>query len=74
MIRKILKWTGITLLTVILVVIVLIAVRQNLTFDAPYPDVRSSTDSAVIARGKEISIWPRTLRRLPLQRQCRFGV
>lgn len=28
-----------------------VASRQNLTFDAPYPEVVASTDSAVIARG-----------------------
>ena len=58
MIRKILKWTGIILLTVMLVLVLLIAVRQNLTFEAPYPNVKASADSAVIARGKEIAFGP----------------
>jgi mono/diheme cytochrome c family protein len=30
---------------------VFVAARQNLKFDAPYPEVAASTDSAVIARG-----------------------
>jgi mono/diheme cytochrome c family protein len=54
MIRRILKWTGITLLTIILLVVVAVASRQNLKFEAPYPAIKSSTDSAVIARGKEV--------------------
>lgn len=58
MIRKILKWTGITLLTVILVLVLLVAVRQNLTYEAPYPNIKASTDSAIIARGKEIAFGP----------------
>ena len=35
-----------------------VASRQNLTYDAPYPDIKASTDSAVIARGKEIVFGP----------------
>lgn len=33
---------------------VFIALRQNLTFDTPYPDVTASTDSAVVERGRYI--------------------
>ncbi len=31
-----------------------VAARQNLKFDAPYPDITASTDSAVIARGRYV--------------------
>jgi len=54
MIKKIFKWTGIVLLTLIVAVIIVVASRQNLKYDAPYPDIKASTDTAVIARGKHI--------------------
>jgi mono/diheme cytochrome c family protein len=56
--KKILKWSGIILLILILGVSVTVMSRQNLKFDSPYPDVKSSTDSAVIARGKELVFGP----------------
>jgi mono/diheme cytochrome c family protein len=55
MIRKILKWTGIVILSLILIVVIAVASRQNLQFDAPYPEVKATTDSAAIAHGKEIA-------------------
>ena len=54
MIKKIFKWTGIVLLMLIVAVIIVVASRQNLKYDAPYPDIKASTDTAVIARGKHI--------------------
>jgi len=54
MIKKILKWTGILLLTLIVAITVVVASRQNLKYDAPYPDLKASTDSAVIAKGKHL--------------------
>jgi mono/diheme cytochrome c family protein len=54
MIKKILKWTGLTVLALILLSVVTIAFRQNLKYDAPYPKIKASKDSAVIARGREI--------------------
>lgn len=56
--RKILKWTGIILLVIIAGLYTTILLMQNKTFDAPYPDVKASTDSAVIARGKELVYGP----------------
>lgn len=56
MIKKILKWTGIVFLLLIIVLVVTVSLRQNLRYDAPYPDLHASADSAVIARGKEI-VW-----------------
>jgi len=58
MILKILKWTGIIIGSILLLVTITVAMRQNLKFDAPYPEISATTDSAVIARGKEIIIGP----------------
>src|SRR5690348_11394622 len=55
---KILKWTGIIIVTIILGLTITVMSRQNLKFDGPYPNVRSSKDSAVIARGKELVFGP----------------
>lgn len=52
--KKIAKWTGIILLFIIVSVSALTASRQNLAYEAPYPDIKASTDSAVIARGKHV--------------------
>lgn len=52
MIKKILKWTGIILLIIIAGVTIVTASRQHLKYDAPYPAIHASTDTAVIARGK----------------------
>lgn len=52
MIKKILKWTGIILLVLIAGVTIVTASRQHLKYDAPYPEIHASKDTAVIARGK----------------------
>lgn len=54
MLRKILKWTGIAVLMVIIGVTVATALRQHLTYEAPYPDIKASADPAVIEKGKNI--------------------
>jgi mono/diheme cytochrome c family protein len=58
MIKKILKWTGIILLVLIAGISITVASRQHLTYSTPYPDVIASTDSAIIARGKELIFGP----------------
>jgi hypothetical protein len=58
MIKKILKWTGIILLLLVLAATVVTASRQNLKYEAPYPDIKASTDSNLIARGKELIYDP----------------
>lgn len=55
---KILKWTGISLLTLLLVLSAVIVMRQNLTYDAPYPAITASRDSATIERGRQIVMGP----------------
>jgi mono/diheme cytochrome c family protein len=57
-ILKVLKWTGVTILALVLIVTVAVASRQNLEFDAPYPPIEASKDSTIIARGKEIAFGP----------------
>ena len=52
MFKKIMKWTSIILLVVIVGVAITVAARQNLTYEAPLPDIVLSTDSAVLAMGK----------------------
>ena len=58
MIRKILKWTGLVIVFIIAIVAVTTAFRQHLTYDAPYPAIKASTDSAVIARGRHLVLGP----------------
>src|SRR5262245_34758451 len=54
MVRKILLALGSVLLVVIIGGAVFVGSRQQLTFNAPYPQVASSTDSAVVERGRYI--------------------
>lgn len=52
--KKILKWTGIILVVLVAGVSALTASRQDLKFEAPYPAIKASKDSAVIARGEHL--------------------
>jgi len=52
--KKIIKWVVIVLLVLITGIGTTIALRQNRKFDAPYPVIKATSDSAVIARGKHI--------------------
>lgn len=56
--KKILKWTGIVILVIIAGLVITIFSLQNKKFDAPYPDIKASKDSAIIARGKELVYGP----------------
>ncbi|NII25183.1 cytochrome c [Pseudoflavitalea sp. X16] len=56
--RRILKWTGIILLIIIAGLYITVEARQDLKFEAPYPAVKTSMDSAVIARGKKLVFGP----------------
>lgn len=53
-VKKILKWSAVVLALLIVVAITTIFMRQNLKFDAPYPEIHASKDSSVVARGKHI--------------------
>ncbi|MEP7376372.1 MAG: cytochrome c [Chitinophagaceae bacterium] len=52
--KKILKWTGITLLFLILGLTITVMGRQNTKYDRPYPAITATTDSNVILRGKHL--------------------
>ena len=58
MIKRILKWTGIIVGLVVLLLAVTVSLRQNLKYDAPFPDIKASADSSVIARGKYLALGP----------------
>ena len=52
--KKILKWIGGILLVLAAGLTVVVMARQNLKYNAPYPLIKVSTDSAIIARGKHL--------------------
>jgi mono/diheme cytochrome c family protein len=56
MFLKILKWTGLVLVLLIAGVTIATLSRQHLTYDAPYPNIKATTDTAVIAKGKHIAL------------------
>jgi mono/diheme cytochrome c family protein len=58
MLRKILKWTALILLVLIAGVALTTAFRQHLKYEAPYPNIKASTDTAIIARGKHLVMGP----------------
>jgi mono/diheme cytochrome c family protein len=58
MIRKILKWTGITLVALVAIVLATVAARWDRTFDVPTPELKSSSDPTVIARGRYLAFGP----------------
>jgi mono/diheme cytochrome c family protein len=52
---KILLWLVIALALVIVVIVGYIQLNWNKTFEAPYPDIKSSTDPVMIERGKYLA-------------------
>ena len=48
------KWTLVILLLLLSVLTVTVASRQHLTYTAPYPAIRASADTAIIARGRHL--------------------
>lgn len=58
MIKKILKWTALVVLTPIAIILLLVPFRQKLKYEAPFPDIKASKDSAVIAYGKHLVFGP----------------
>lgn len=53
-----LKWSLLTIVLLVAVLAVVVVLRQNRTFDAPYPQISASTDSAIIAKGKYLFYGP----------------
>jgi len=58
LLKKILKWTGITILTIVVIFVTLVFSLQNKKFDAPFPNLHATNDSATIARGKYLAYGP----------------
>lgn len=58
MIKRILKWTGIIIGSILVLLTITVAARQDMKYEAPYPDIKASADSAVIARGKYLAMGP----------------
>jgi len=48
---KVFKWTGIVLASIIVLLVAAVFIFDGKTYDAPYPDIKASKDSAAIARG-----------------------
>lgn len=57
-VKKIFKWIGIILLLIIVSITIITVSRQHLHYTAPYPDIKASTDSAVIAKGRHFVMGP----------------
>jgi mono/diheme cytochrome c family protein len=56
--KKILKWTGIVILFIISGLTITVMARQHLKYNAPYPKIKASTDTAIIAKGRHIVLGP----------------
>ena len=58
MFRKVLLWVGAAVVTVVAILFIAISVRWDRRFQAPYPTVAASRDSAVVARGRYLAYGP----------------
>ena len=58
MIKKILLGLLSLIVLVIIGFVIAVYARYNRTFEAPYPDIKASTDSAMIARGRYLARGP----------------
>ena len=56
--KKFLKWISLFLLLLVCGFAAVVAWRQNQTFDPPFPNVKASTDSTLIAKGKYLVYGP----------------
>ena len=55
---RVLKWIGITLIVIMIIFVVVVIIRQNKSYEAPYPAIHASKDSALIARGEYLAFGP----------------
>jgi mono/diheme cytochrome c family protein len=58
MFKKILKWTLLSIITIVVLLLVSVNLMYKKKLEAPYPNIHASTDSAVIARGKYLVMGP----------------
>lgn len=56
--KKILIWTALIILLLLGGTTATVLLRQELVYERPYPSIKASSDSAVIARGRELVIGP----------------
>ena len=56
--KKILKWTGVIIVSLIIIFVILVFSLQNKKFTAAFPDIHASRDSAVIERGRYLAFGP----------------
>jgi mono/diheme cytochrome c family protein len=54
MIKRIFKWTGALILLIVICVSAVVPFRQNLKYEAPFPEITASKDTAVISRGRQL--------------------
>jgi mono/diheme cytochrome c family protein len=52
--KTLLKWLGILLFSILVLFALVVFIRKDRTFNAPYPNIHASTDSLIIERGKAI--------------------
>ena len=52
------KWVGISVIIIVIGFVVFIFANANKKYDAPYPEIKASLDSAVIARGEYLVYGP----------------
>jgi mono/diheme cytochrome c family protein len=55
---KFLVWAVLAIVLVIVVIVGYIQLSWNKTFDAPYPDIKASTDPVLIERGRYLAYGP----------------
>ena len=52
--KRIFRWTAIVLVVLTVALSLTVMARQNLKYSAPYPDIKTSKDTAIVARGKHL--------------------
>ena len=55
---KVLKWLAFIVVVIIVGLVIFVLIKQNPTFDSPYPEITVSKDSTLIARGKYLVYGP----------------
>jgi mono/diheme cytochrome c family protein len=58
MLKKILLGSLILIVSIIVIFLITIHIRYTRTFEAPYPEITASTDSAIIERGRYLALGP----------------
>lgn len=56
--RAFFKWTGIVLVLLVVAFVSFVFAKAGQTYEAPYPEIVTTSDSAVVARGKHLVYGP----------------